>query len=261
MSGGGDRKPLMGGNWKLNPTNLNSAVSLSSDLAKKVLHINDVNVVVFPPSPFLTNVYQTIKGSNVNLGGQNCYFENDGAFTGEVSTGMLKDIGAKYILVGHSERRTIFKESDEIIAHKVKKILKEDDGKMIAVLCIGETKEEYESGLNQQVCASQLLKNLDGVSSEDMKRVVIAYEPVWAIGTGLVCPAETAQEVHKFIRSTIEKKYGKQVAENIIIQYGGSVKPDNVKHIMSMPDIDGCLVGGASLSADSFAKIIDFKNQ
>jgi triosephosphate isomerase len=157
---------------------------------------------------------------------------------------MLKDIGVEYVLAGHSERRSLFHDSDTAINMKVRKIL--DDG-LKAVLCIGETQEEYEAGLNHEVCAIQILKDLAGISAEDMANVVLAYEPVWAIGTGLVCPKEVAQEVHSFIRSTIAKKYGDEVASKVIIQYGGSVNPGNVKELMAMPDIDGCLVGGESL--------------
>jgi len=201
---------------------------------------------------------------------------------------MLKDIGTTYVLCGHSERRTLFGDDDFAINRKVKKILKEG---LLPVLCCGETQEEYEAGLNHEVCACQLLKDLSDISAEDMSKIVIAYEPVWAIGTGLVCPADVAQEVHAFIRSVIAKKYGSAIADKgilslspsltyyynyshqlctyklvfisnqllqlflVIIQYGGSVKPDNVKEIMSKPDIDGCLVGGASLSSSSFAKV------
>ena len=246
----------MGGNWKLNPTTVASAVSLATEVAKLTKGVVDVDVCVFPPHPFLVPVFSKIEATNVKLGGQNCYFMSEGAYTGAVSTCMLRDIGVTYVLAGHSERRSLFQDDDGAINMKVKKILK--DG-LKPVLCIGETREEYEAGLNHEVCAVQLMKDLVGVSPEEMLNIVIAYEPVWAIGSGLVCPADVAQEVHAFIRSVIAKKYGTEVANKIIIQYGGSVKPDNVKEIMSMPDIDGCLVGGAALTADSFAKIVNYK--
>ena len=246
----------MGGNWKLNPTTVASAVSLATEVAKLTKGVTDVDICVFPPHPFLVPVYSKIEATNVKLGGQNCYFMSEGAYTGAVSTCMLRDIGVTYVLAGHSERRSLFQDDDGAINMKVKKILK--DG-LKPVLCIGETREEYEAGLNHEVCAVQLMKDLVGVSPEEMLNIVIAYEPVWAIGTGLVCPVDVAQEVHAFIRSVIAKKYGAEVANKIIIQYGGSVKPDNVKEIMSMPDIDGCLVGGAALTADSFAKIVNYK--
>lgn len=249
------RRPLMGGNWKLNPRNGAAAAALATEVAKLTKGNLGVDVVVFPPHPYLVPVHTKIEATNVQLGGQDCFFESEGAYTGAVSTCILKDVGCKYVLCGHSERRTLFADDDTAIARKVKKVLTEG---LKPVLCIGETKEEYDAGLNQEVCAVQLLKDLQFVTKEEMKDVVFAYEPVWAIGTGLVCPADKAQEVHKFIRSVIAKKYGNDVAKKSIIQYGGSVKPDNVKEIMAQPDIDGCLVGGASLTADSFAKIANY---
>jgi len=250
------RKPLMAGNWKLNPSTVAKSVGLVSDLAELTKNIDGIEIAVFPPTCFLVPVYDKIKSTNIKMGGQDVHFETDGAYTGAVSTCMLKDVGVQYVLCGHSERRVLFKDDDFGINRKVLKVL--SDG-LIPVLCVGETKEEYEAGLNQEVCAVQLLKDLDGVSAEDMVKVVIAYEPVWAIGTGLVCPASEAQNVHKFIRSVLAKKYGDSVASKVIIQYGGSVKPDNVKEIMQQPDIDGCLVGGASLTAESFFKICNFQ--
>lgn len=248
----------MGGNWKLNPQTVKDATSLATDLAKEVKSVNDVDVVVFPPHPFLFPVFEKIEATNVALGAQDVFWKSDGAFTGAVSTCMVKDVGSKYVLCGHSERRCLFQDDDTAIGKKVKKVISQG---LIAVLCFGESQEEYEAGLNHEVCAIQLLKDLSDVSPEEMSQVVLAYEPVWAIGTGLVCPADVAQEVHQFCRGVISRKYGQAIADKIIIQYGGSVKPDNVKEIMSMPDIDGCLVGGASLTADSFAKIVKFKDQ
>jgi triosephosphate isomerase len=249
------RRAFMGGNWKLNPPNVEKSVALAQEVVRLTKDNADVDIAVFPPLPFLYPVNEVIKSTNVKLGGQNVYFETDGAYTGAVSTGMLKDVGVEYILCGHSERRVLFRDDDSAINRKVKKVLNEG---LRPVLCCGETKEEYEAGLNQEVCAVQLLKDLSGVTPEEMLKIVIAYEPVWAIGTGLVCPAAVAQDIHKFIRSIISRKYGDDIARKTIIQYGGSVKPDNVKEIMAMPDIDGCLVGGASLTADSFAKIVNF---
>lgn len=252
------RRPLMGGNWKLNPTTLEAATKLTKDLASLTKDITTVDTIIFPPFPLLAPVHTQVSTahSKIQVGAQDVFYETSGAFTGAVSTNLLKEVGASYVLVGHSERRTIFKEDDNTINRKVKKALK--DG-LKPLLCIGESKEEYEAGLNQQVCAIQLLKDLQGVSAEDMQHVVIAYEPVWAIGTGLVCPKEVAQSVHAFIRKTIADKYGKDIARKVIIQYGGSVNVGNVKELMAQPDIDGCLVGGASLTADSFAKIIGYE--
>lgn len=251
------RRPLMGGNWKMNPRSVTEAQKLASDVAGKSLSVTNVDVVVFPPHPFLLPVDKCLQGSKVMLGGQDCFFETEGAYTGAVSTCILKDVGIQYVLCGHSERRSLFKDDDTAVARKVKKCLK--DG-LKPVLCLGETLEEYQAGLNHEVCAVQMLKDLADVTPEEMENVVFAYEPVWAIGTGLVCPSSVAQEVHSFIRSLITRKYGSDVSSKSIIQYGGSVKADNVKEIMSMPDIDGCLVGGASLTAESFGKIIGYQN-
>lgn len=176
---------MMGGNWKLNPTKVDAALTLATETAKLTKGVTDVDIVIFPPHPFLFPVYSKIEATNVQLGGQNCYFQDQGAYTGAVSTCMLKDVGVKYVLCGHSERRTMFQDDDGAISRKVKKVLKEG---LIPVLCFGESKEEYENGLNQEVCAIQLLKDLKDITPEEMKNVVLAYEPVWAIGTGLVCP-------------------------------------------------------------------------
>jgi triosephosphate isomerase len=254
----GGRRPMMAGNWKLNPKSVQESMDLSSALVALTEGVTDVDIVVFPPMPFLYPVQQVIGSSNVKLGGQNCYHQDSGAYTGATSTCMLKDIGVEYVMCGHSERRSLFGDEDSIISKKVLKVLAQG---LKPVLCIGETQDEYEAGLNHEVCAIQIMKDLQGVTPEQMKYVTLAYEPVWAIGTGLVCPKEVAQEVHQFIRSLIRNKYGDDIANNIIIQYGGSVNPGNVKELMAMPDIDGCLVGGASLTADSFSKIINFKDQ
>lgn len=249
---------MMAGNWKLNPTTVAESLELSAELVKLTGSTSDVDIVIFPPMPFLFPVQQNLVGSNVKLGGQNCYHQNSGAYTGATSTCMLQDIGVEYVMCGHSERRSLFGDIDSIISKKVSKVLAQG---LKPVLCIGETQEEYEAGLNHEVCAIQIMKDLAGVTPEQMKDVTLAYEPVWAIGTGLVCPKEVAQEVHQFIRSLIRSKYGDDIANNIVIQYGGSVNPGNVKELMEMPDIDGCLVGGASLTADSFSKIINYKDQ
>lgn len=251
------RKALMGGNWKLNPTSIGEATNLASDLVAATKGITTVDSVIFPPMPFIYPIGEKISGSNIMLGGQNVYTEDSGAYTGATSICMLTSMGVSHVLCGHSERRTLFKDKDENIAAKVDKCLKAG---IKPVLCIGETQAEYEAGLNHEVCAIQLMKDLINVTPEQMLNVVIAYEPVWAIGTGLVCPKEVAQEVHQFIRSQIAKKYGQEIAKKTIIQYGGSVKPDNVKELMAMPDIDGALVGGASLDAGSFAKIIGYES-
>jgi triosephosphate isomerase len=243
----------MGGNWKLNPKTTLEATNLATEVAKLTKGVTDVDICIFPPHPFLVPVYTKIEATNVQLGGQNCYFESEGAYTGAVSTCMLRDVGAKYVLCGHSERRSLFKDDDGAINRKVKKVLKEG---LIPVLCLGETKEEYEAGLNHEVCAVQVMKDLKDVTPEEMLNVVFAYEPVWAIGTGKTASSEQAQEVHAFIRGIIEKQYGEQISNATRILYGGSVKPDNAKELFAQTDIDGGLIGGAALKARDFFDII-----
>ncbi|KAH8072939.1 triosephosphate isomerase [Aureococcus anophagefferens] len=206
--------------------------------------------------PFIGAVSEIIKDTKLHLGAQSCFFEDSGAYTGAVAASMVKSMGVTYILTGHSERRSLFMDDDTAVNKKTLKVL---ESGMIPVLCIGETKDEYDAGLCESVCAIQLAKDLAGVSAEDMKKIVIAYEPVWAIGTGLVCPSDKAQEVHKFIRSKLASMYDEATADAVRIQYGGSVTPDSVDELMSMPDIDGCLVGGASLVGDKFARILNYK--
>ncbi|KAL7471211.1 hypothetical protein ACHAXS_011526 [Conticribra weissflogii] len=213
-------------------------------------------VVLFPPFPFISKVKDIVGKSGITVGAQQVYYEDKGAFTGSVAASMVKSVGCEYVLCGHSERRTLFSDSDTNINAKVKKTL---EFGMKPILCIGETKEEFDLDITKEVCAMQVSKDLAGVSKEDMANVVIAYEPVWAIGTGLVCEADKANEVHKFIRTILAKMYDDEVAENTRIQYGGSVTPESVDGLMAQSDIDGCLVGGASLFADKFARIVNFQ--
>lgn len=255
------RKPLIAGNWKMN-TDLDSGVALAKELVELTKGVNpdDVEIAVCPPFPFLTEVLKVLETGpqKIALGAQNSYFAEKGAYTGEVSAGMIKSIGAKYALVGHSERRAIFGETDEGVNNVVKAI---QGAGIIPVLCIGETQEEYELGITNEVNTLQLSKALKGLSKEEVGNIVIAYEPVWAIGTGLSATPEIAQNVHAAIRSYLRKTYGDDVAERVIIQYGGSVKPDTVDELMACPDIDGALVGGASLSAKDFARICMFEKK
>jgi len=239
----------------MNPEDLSTAVSLATGVAKEVKGLKNVEVGVVPPFPFIHPVSEALKGSGIKIGAQQLFIEDKGAFTGAVSGTMLKSLGCDYVLCGHSERRVIFKESNELINQKVHKVLSKG---MNAILCIGESKEEYESGLNRQVCAHQLEKNLKAVSEEQMGNVIIAYEPVWAIGTGLTATPEIAQGVHSYIRSWVSDKYGKDIANAVRIQYGGSVTPESVDDLMACPDIDGALVGGASLVSDKFGRICRF---
>jgi triosephosphate isomerase len=213
-------------------------------------------VVVFPPYPFLGSVVEDLADVGIGVGAQSVFAEAEsGAFTGAVSTAMVESMGCEYVLCGHSERRTVFKDDDAAVNKKVLRVY--EDG-LKPVLCIGETKEEYEAGLCEDVCKVQLAKDLAGVSKEQAMDLVIAYEPVWAIGTGLVCPSDVAQSVHKTVRAFLAELYDQAVADAVRIQYGGSVTPESVDELMSMPDIDGCLVGGASLVAEKFARICNY---
>ncbi|KAL7520457.1 hypothetical protein ACHAWX_005177 [Stephanocyclus meneghinianus] len=260
------RQPIMAGNWKMNPSTEADALNLANGFVALLHEMEDTcamddvegctEVVLFPPFPFISKVKDVVGKAGIAVGSQQVYYEDKGAFTGSVSASMVKSVGCEYVLCGHSERRTLFSDDDVNINAKVKKTL---EFGMKPILCIGETKEEFDLGITKEVCAMQVSKDLAGVSKEAMKNVVIAYEPVWAIGTGLVCDPDSANKVHQFIRSVLERMYDKEVAENIRIQYGGSVTPESVDGLMAMSDIDGCLVGGASLFADKFARIVNFK--
>jgi len=250
-----DRPYLIAGNWKMN-TVLSEAKELAKEVADAAAKSADnTGVAVCVPFPFLTAVGD-ILGDKVALGAQDCYYEDSGAYTAAVSTSMLKSVGTTYVLAGHSERRATFGDTDADINKKVLKILGEG---MKCILCIGELKEERESGETFNVCDTQLTEGLKGVSAEMMKDIVIAYEPVWAIGTGLTATPEVAQETHAYIRSWFKENYDEKVADAVIIQYGGSVNDKNVDELMGCADIDGALVGGASLEGDSFSAIINFK--
>jgi len=210
-----------------------------------------------PPFVFLNEVHKIVQSSpqKIKLGAQNCFYENSGAFTGATSASMIKSVGCSYSLVGHSERRKIFKEQDGEINRVIERL---QENIITPVLCIGETKEEYELGLNEEICTLQLSKDLKGLTPEQVSKIVIAYEPVWAIGTGLSATPAIAQSVHYAVRKWLRKTYGNDVAEMVRIQYGGSVTPETVDELMRCPDIDGALVGGASLKAASFARIASF---
>ena len=251
------RKPIIAGNWKMNK-NIQEALDLVKDLRFKLADVQDVEIVVCPPFLAVSAVYQLVKGSNIKVGAQNCYPEKKGAFTGEVSPSMLKDAGCQFVILGHSERRQYFKESDEFIAKKAKAVLAEG---MNPIVCVGETLQEREKNIMPDVIKTQVTGSLKGLTGDDMLKTVIAYEPVWAIGTGKVATPEQAEEVHKLIRDTLKKLFSEKVSEAVRIQYGGSVKPDNVSILMSEKDIDGALVGGAALEADSFVKLVKFQKK
>lgn len=247
------RKTLIAGNWKMNKT-----PSEAVELAKAIVSYAseaDCDVMVAPSFVCIPAVAEVLKGSKVLLAAQNMCDQEEGAYTGETSVLMLKELGVDTVILGHSERRHIYKESNETINAKVKLALKHG---LNVDLCIGELLEEREAGKAEAVCFEQLEKGLAGLSSDDMKKVVIAYEPVWAIGTGKTATPDDAQAIHASCRKKIADLFDEKVAENTIIQYGGSVKPDNVKELMAMEDIDGGLIGGAALTADSFKALVTY---
>ena len=246
------RKPFIAGNWKMNMDSA-SSVALASGLASELSGIDSVDVAVCPPFVYLAGVAGALGSSNIKVGSQNVYFEEKGAFTGETSCGMLKDVGCAYAIVGHSERRHVMGETDELINKKVSAVI---ESGLLAILCVGELLEEREAGKTDDVVAIQVKNGLEGISVEQMTSVTVAYEPVWAIGTGKTATAEQAQEVHAMIRGLLTEMYGEAVAQATRIQYGGSAKPGNTAELMANPDVDGLLVGGASLNVEDFAAMI-----
>ncbi|HOJ08551.1 MAG: triose-phosphate isomerase [Ignavibacteriae bacterium] len=247
------RKNVIAGNWKMN-NDLAQSEKLIVEL-KNLLQNEKPNcdVIICPPFTSLSEASKLLKGSNIKLGAQNMYFEESGAFTGEVSASMLKSAGCEYVILGHSERRTIFEESDEVINKKIRKAL---SAGLKPIFCVGELLSERETGITNDVIKRQILSGLQGVTEEEVKNIIIAYEPVWAIGTGKTATPSQAQEVHEFIRDLIQIDYSLETANDVTIQYGGSVKPENAKELLSQKDIDGALVGGACLKADLFMGII-----
>lgn len=247
------RKPVIIGNWKMNK-DLDEAKKLVKEIVSEKLD-NTVEKVVCVPFVYVTEVTKLLEGSDVGLGVQNMYFENKGAFTGEISPIMLKSCGVSYVILGHSERRTIFNETDEMINKKVKSALQNN---LIPILCCGETLEERNLGIEKEVVEKQIRNTLDNISVNDIEKVIIAYEPIWAIGTGLTASSDDAENMIKFIREILYDIYG-NLSENIRIQYGGSVKPNNIKDLMQKENVDGALVGGACLESASFCALINYK--
>ena len=252
------RKPFIAGNWKMNLDRA-GVLDLIGGLNGLIGKVDEVDLAVFPPYVYLPVAEESLVGSTIQLGAQNVYYEDKGAFTGEVSAAMLGDIGCRYVILGHSERRHVLGESDEMINRKVIKAL---DAALDVILCVGELLEEREAGRTTEVVSRQVKIGLEGVAHDHADgltiadRLTIAYEPVWAIGTGKTATPRQAQEVHAMIRGLIADLYDDGIAKKMRIQYGGSVKPSNAGELLGQPDIDGALVGGASLSAHDFAEIV-----
>lgn len=247
------RKPVIAGNWKMHYT-LPEAVKVTTELLPLVVDAT-CEVVLCAPFIHLPRLVELTAGSNVKVGAQNMHFEEKGAFTGEISPGMLEDLGVDYVIIGHSERRQYFGETDETVNRKLKAAF---NHKLIPIMCCGETLEQREANETQAHLESQVTLGLADLSPEQVSEMIIAYEPIWAIGTGKTATAEDANDTIAMIRRRVEELYGSEVAEAVRIQYGGSVKPDTIREQMGMSDIDGALVGGASLKAEDFAKIVRF---
>lgn len=250
------RRPLIAGNWKLNQT-LAESKELANQLASNLADIADRDIVIGPVFTALATVSEIIKNSPIQLAAQNCYPQTTGAFTGEVSPTLLQDVGCNYVIIGHSERRQLMGETDSFINQKLLKIL---EAELRPILCIGETLQERENNQMLEVLKRQVKGGLDNLTATQMADIVIAYEPIWAIGTGKTATNEQAQQAHSFIRDLVREIANQEVADRTQILYGGSVKPDNVDGLMAQDDIDGALVGGASLKAEDFIRIVRFED-
>jgi triosephosphate isomerase (TIM) len=248
------RKPVIAGNWKMYKTGSEVADTIRA-LRREVDGYEAAEVIVCPPFTSLASAAAALEGSTIGLGAQNAHWETEGAFTGEVSPEMLLDCGCAYVILGHSERRQVFGETDGMIARKVAHVARTP---LIPILCVGETLEEREAGDVQEVVLGQLERGFGELTEDAASRIIVAYEPVWAIGTGRTATPEIAEEVHSMIRGWLRETYSSELSEGLRILYGGSVKPANIAELMAQPDIDGALVGGASLDAGSFAGIVRF---
>lgn len=249
------RKPVFGGNWKMNKM-VKESIEAVKQLKEELGDVERVEVAIFPSYTSLWAVKKIIEDSRIGLGAQNMYWGEKGAYTGEVSPHMLLDAGCKYVILGHSERRQYFGETDAGVNRKIKAALSLG---LTPVVCVGESLKEREAGRAEEVVESQVKKCLEGLDLQQIKKLIIAYEPVWAIGTGKIATPHQAQEMHSFIRGILEELWGKKICSSTRIQYGGSVKPENIKDLMKQPDIDGALVGGASLIINSFVKIVKYE--
>ncbi len=249
------RRPIIAGNWKMNKTTA-EARDLAAKLIPLVSSARDREIVLAPAFTALQAVSDTIRGTNMVVSAQNLFWEDKGAFTGEISAEMLLDLGCKYVIIGHSERRQYFGETDETVNRKIRQALNKG---LLPIVCVGELLSERDAGKAHEVIDRQVTGALKGVTAAEMSKIVVAYEPVWAIGTGKTVTPDQANEIHAFIRQKIKSLYSNEVAEGLRIQYGGSVTPENVTALMNKPDIDGALVGGASLKPESFAALVNFK--
>lgn len=248
------RKTIIAGNWKMYKT-ITQAIELSNGLKRVLFELEPeaLDIVLCPPYTALAEVAEVAVGSNISVGAQDIFWQDEGAFTGEVSGMMIKEAGAAYVIIGHSERRQYFGETNETVNKKIKAALKHN---LTPIVCVGESLKEREAGVTFKVLEDHVSNGLNDLDAEAARRIVIAYEPVWAIGTGKTATSAQAQEAHKYIRDLLVKMYNNDVASGIRIQYGGSVKPENITELMQQPDIDGALVGGASLTVESFAAIV-----
>ncbi len=248
------RKPIIAGNWKMHNTGA-QGVALVTELAKLTADAKDVDIVVCPTFTTLSTVASALAGTNIHMGAQNMHWEKKGAFTGEITAEMLRDVCCEYVLVGHSERRQYFAETDETVNKKVKAAL---EANLVPIMCVGESLEEREAGTTEVLVGKQVRAGLEGLTKDQVATLVIAYEPIWAIGTGRTATADQANEVCAFVRRTVAEVFGQETADKTRIQYGGSVKADNIAELMGKSDIDGALVGGAALDPVGFSKIVKF---
>jgi len=251
------RIPLIAGNWKMHKT-AGEAAQTARDLVARLVAVADVEVMVAPPYTALDAVGRAVKDSPVKLGAQNLFWADEGAYTGEVAGGMLTDLGCRYVLIGHSERRQYFGETDDTVRRRIEAALRHG---LAPVMCVGETEAQRDAGETFSVLDKQIADGLKEQISDRLEALVVAYEPVWAIGTGKTATADQAQAAHRFIRAKLAERFGEGLAQKARILYGGSVKPENIAELMAMPDIDGALVGGASLEAETFANIVRFRAQ
>jgi triosephosphate isomerase len=249
------RRPIIAGNWKMNKT-LSEAIDFVRQLKALVADVRDIDIVVAPTFTALQGVFREIEGSTIELASQDVFWEASGAYTGEISPIMLKDVGCRYAIIGHSERRQYFGETNESVQKKIKASLAVG---LYPIICVGEALKEREAGRTFDMVKNQVMQCLEGFSPDEMERITIAYEPIWAIGTGKTATPQQAEEVHAFIREQLGLITNRHVSEEVRIQYGGSVNPDNISDLMVQPNIDGALVGGASLKAESFSRIVKFK--